>query len=771
MYDQIANRLLASGNCLGVVASGLSPYLTAEALVAQHKAKSRIEPIVILVNYGRQTGDDDSDDKNVAQSTLSGIISLSGETLNRDQLYVKGGVFSVTSRVFLSDLLCRKVAPELISMVIIFRGQEIGDNSNELFGVRLFREKNLTGNLIVLSNKPHAIISKIPTLVSEMFLSDIVVIPRFHDIVQTALSNTDLSLYSMESALTVRQRELQGLIVAIVENCLIEIKKTIVGDLISSTTGRELLKDKSFSFRRKIDPVWMKLSWATRQIISDLSIFRKLVVLLEEYDPVSFLAFLQSQQELSGQTSPWWLSEDAQRMIRVARDRATQDSIEVPPKWGVVESILSPLLEIYDGPLRVLVLTQDEHQKLQVENFLEYGKEKSLLQLMRLHAKRSDLASLNEIETLIDSVSESSWSERRRPNNELGFVFQTGVGNSEDLMNELSVMDPQVVIMMQPNLAALRSLEIHTFLNNKKIAIYLIESEDAICESKFPELVLRENEAFDELIKSRKSLNFHSKNELGQIAKQRALLSVEAAGSSSRQGGSKRVRTVADLIRQTILVDTRELRSALPFVLYKKHLDLVPSTLSIGDYVLSRDICIERKSVTGNDLQQSLISGRLYKQLVNMTHAFAWPFLLLEFSTGKSFQLQSSETSSGEINPGSLIAQVIAILMHFPTLRLVWSPSFLFTANVFTRLKVGREQPRIDQGEPDISRAGPSVCQKRAIEFLKACPGITASNLPRILKQVSSIRGLISMEEEELIALMGKRDGHLFLRFLDQAFN
>jgi DNA excision repair protein ERCC-4 len=246
-----------------------------------------------------------------------------------------------------------------------------------------------------------------------------------------------------------------------------------------------------------------------------------------------------------------------------------------------------------------------------------------------------------------------------------------------------------------------------------------------------------------------------------------------AAATSSRQGGSKRMKTVADLIRQTILVDTRELRSALPFVLYKNHLDIIPTTLSIGDYIVSRDICIERKSVTGNDLQQSLISGRLYKQLVNMTHAFAWPFLLLEFSTGKSFQLQSAETSSGEINPGSLIAQVIAILMHFPTLRIVWSPSFLFTANVFTALKVGREQPRIEQGNDQDNLGGnrnTAVFQKRAIEFLKACPGITASNLPRILKQVSSIRGLVSMKEDELIGLMGKRDGHLFLKFLDQQF-
>jgi DNA excision repair protein ERCC-4 len=247
---------------------------------------------------------------------------------------------------------------------------------------------------------------------------------------------------------------------------------------------------------------------------------------------------------------------------------------------------------------------------------------------------------------------------------------------------------------MEPSLTAIRSMEIFSLQQppgSKRVAIYLLDCDEAIGEPKFTRLVSQENQAFDELIRARKVMTFHSKEELKEVAKRKVLTAASSsvtARNNTRQGGSKRMKTVAELIRQTVLVDTRELRSALPYVLYKKDLDIVPATLSIGDYILSRDIAVERKSVTGNDLQQSLASGRLYKQLVNMTHAFPWPILLLEFSTGKSFQLQASETMSGEINPGSLIAQIVAIVMHFPTLRLVWSPSFLFTANVFTKLKI-----------------------------------------------------------------------------------
>ena len=42
-------------------------------------------------------------------------------------------------------------------------------------------------------------------------------------------------------------------------------------------------------------------------------------------------------------------------------------------------------------------------------------------------------------------------------------------------------------------------------------------------------------------------------------------------------------------------------------------LEVVPLTLEVGDYVLSPEICCERKSIS--DLKGSLASGRLYHQV------------------------------------------------------------------------------------------------------------------------------------------------------------
>lgn len=58
-----------------------------------------------------------------------------------------------------------------------------------------------------------------------------------------------------------------------------------------------------------------------------------------------------------------------------------------------------------------------------------------------------------------------------------------------------------------------------------------------------------------------------------------------------------------------IVVDSREFRSSLPSILHSQGMILDPCTITVGDYVLSPNICVERKSIS--DLISSFASGRL----------------------------------------------------------------------------------------------------------------------------------------------------------------
>jgi DNA excision repair protein ERCC-4 len=84
-----------------------------------------------------------------------------------------------------------------------------------------------------------------------------------------------------------------------------------------------------------------------------------------------------------------------------------------------------------------------------------------------------------------------------------------------------------------------------------------------------------------------------------------------------------------------VVVDVREFRSTLPSILYMNDFQLVPRTITVGDYVLSSEICVERKGIS--DLFQSFSSGRLYNQVESMSKYYKYPCLLIEFSPDKAF--------------------------------------------------------------------------------------------------------------------------------------
>ena len=103
----------------------------------------------------------------------------------------------------------------------------------------------------------------------------------------------------------------------------------------------------------------------------------------------------------------------------------------------------------------------------------------------------------------------------------------------------------------------------------------------------------------------------------------------------------------------------REFRSTLPSLLHASNLLVIPATLTVGDYVLTPDTCVERKSLS--DLVSSFNSGRLYvsplwwasnngnnsiifryTQCELMTQHYKYSILLIEFEEDKAFSLDVS---------------------------------------------------------------------------------------------------------------------------------
>ena len=107
-----------------------------------------------------------------------------------------------------------------------------------------------------------------------------------------------------------------------------------------------------------------------------------------------------------------------------------------------------------------------------------------------------------------------------------------------------------------------------------------------------------------------------------------------SAQAQTRKGG---IQAESQLEKPKIIADMREFRSELPSMLHKKGFIIEPVTLEVGDYVLTPNHCVERKSI--NDLIESLSNGRLYNQANSMCRFYKYPILLIEFGQNKPFLL------------------------------------------------------------------------------------------------------------------------------------
>lgn len=95
--------------------------------------------------------------------------------------------------------------------------------------------------------------------------------------------------------------------------------------------------------------------------------------------------------------------------------------------------------------------------------------------------------------------------------------------------------------------------------------------------------------------------------------------------------------------------------------------------------------------------------------------------------------------------------------LHFPQLRLVWSPSPHATAQLFDELKQGRP-------EPDIAKAAALGLEETALDedrfnpgvqnFLSKLPGVTNKNIYTLLHKGKSLDHVNAMSKDEISDLL-----------------
>ncbi|XP_013776603.1 DNA repair endonuclease XPF-like [Limulus polyphemus] len=271
---------------------------------------------------------------------------------------------------------------------------------------------------------------------------------------------------------------------------------------------------------------------------------------------------------------------------------------------------------------------------------------------------------------------------------------------------------PKYIVMYDADVGVVRQLEIYqAFRPHLSVQVYLLMYQGSAEEQRYLTALRKEKEAFEYLMKKRESVVV-PENWLGITAANQTVNAGKAEGE------------IKVPCQQKIIVDLREFRSDLPSLIHRRGIDVEPITLEVGDYILTPDTCVERKSL--NDLIGSLNNGRLYSQAQAMSRYYKQPILLIEFDQTKAFSLQGKYYLSTEVSATSVASKLILLTIHFPHLRILWCPSPYASAEMFELLK----------------------------DFLCHLPGISTKNIRKVMMKVTSLANLMTKTQDELTQIL-----------------
>lgn len=158
----------------------------------------------------------------------SSEASISNKRLD---LYLKGGIFSVTYKILILDLLTKRLSPSIISGLIINNAQKSisKGKTGDTFLAELIRKGNQTAFIHAFTEKPSAVgrlnASGIENMMKSMQVNELLLYPRIKRSVKETLDNeSGLTITHAKIQFTKRIEDMHVLLIEIMQACLDEIK-------------------------------------------------------------------------------------------------------------------------------------------------------------------------------------------------------------------------------------------------------------------------------------------------------------------------------------------------------------------------------------------------------------------------------------------------------------------------------------------------------------------------------------------------------------------
>ena len=190
-----------------------------------------------------------------------------------------------------------------------------------------------------------------------------------------------------------------------------------------------------------------------------------------------------------------------------------------------------------------------------------------------------------------------------------------------------------------------------------------------------------------------------------------------------------------------IVIDERERKSGIPKLLQTIGVDVEIKTLPVGDYIVSHETIVERKSI--NDLMSSIFDGRLFDQCNRLKEHFQFPIIVVEGNV--------DEIESISENPLVFYGALSTVAIDFK-IPIIPTPSASHTAKLLVSLASRKNASK----GPLLKKIKKSNdIQKQQLLVLSSLPGVGEKTAIRMLKKFGTPLKVLSDSTIDLAKIPG----------------
>ena len=210
-----------------------------------------------------------------------------------------------------------------------------------------------------------------------------------------------------------------------------------------------------------------------------------------------------------------------------------------------------------------------------------------------------------------------------------------------------------------------------------------------------------------------------------------------------------------------IIIDDRERKSGIPELIKKIGINAEIKTLPIGDYIVSPETVVERKSI--QDFMSSIFDGRLFDQCNRLKQNFEFPIILLEGNVDEIEDIVE--------NPLVFYGAISTIAIDFK-IPIIPTPSASHSAKLLVAmcsrkestsghyLKKIKKSVDIEKQQLSVLCSLPGVGEKTALRMLEKF-GTPIEAFSASLTDLSKITGLGNERAKKIKKMLNGKSKHL----------